>query len=283
MVVRAALLVLACVLATLGEGCQPTDRERFALTSDLSREERTEVSAAVQATREWLVAHGDVHLSDFGLFAYADLNLLLDVLNNQGAFVDTDPEDIARFFRSGGAFAAGDAVYLYLGPMWRVSSASERAATVAHELVHVAQYHLAAGSTGYSIDRVELGPAWLIEGSAEWAAARVLDETGLRRFDDAQAERLFLAALDDVSLADVENASSSDHSPDARPYVIGFLAVQRLVQERGEAAFFDYFEALSRSSSWREAFQRAFGDSPEDFYARFDADRAGKLSASSGR
>ena len=54
---------------------------------------------------------------------------------------------------------------------------------------------------------------------------------------------------------------------------LGYIAFEWLADEVGEAAIIDYFALLKTSDTWETAFQRAFGLSVDDFYARFEEHR----------
>ena len=58
---------------------------------------------------------------------------------------------------------------------------------------------------------------------------------------------------------------------------LSFLAVEQLVRRAGEPALFEYYEALGDATDWRDPFEAAFGIALDDFYAEFEAYRAGTI------
>ncbi len=155
-----------------------------------------------------------------------------------------------------------------------------------HEYAHVMQFHL--------IGADRLVSAWLMEGHAMWVRHHAAlgsrserDWEELVRSTDRQAREFCSRA----SLVEFESWGS------ICPYTLGFLAVEFLAEEYGEAAILDFwqlvgvearaqgisgdppeFETLREQARadphapvipWRSAFQTAFGLSVDEFYTIF--------------
>ena len=138
--------------------------------------------------------------------------------------------------------------------------------TLAHEYMHVAQFH---SSRGYA-DKAGSGPWWMLEGTAEWVESVYESQNGGRSYQALQSSYWRAArqarnqyALDDPSL------------PYDAHYTMGFVAAERLAQLAGEQAIFDFWPNLRRApqnaQGAAEVFEATFGITLAEFYATFDA------------
>ena len=142
---------------------------------------------------------------------------------------------------------------------------------VSHEVFHLLQYDLVGrkSRTCCRQDRVSvIGPAWLMEGSADYAAfqfgERYLDKQMRFELQRARVEALALKG----SLAQLETGNSL-YPLGQRGYAIGAYATHQLVERAGLQSVPDFYRRLARTSNWKQAFADAFGISVADFYARF--------------
>lgn len=142
---------------------------------------------------------------------------------------------------------------------------TERRELAAHEYVHVWQHEVGGGSC-------MRGPArWLSEGMAEWVAYESLIDAGL--ITKAQHEIFIERQLRSgryAPLWDLVRAFPFD----VKPYAMGYLAVDRLVQARGPLALRDWCQRVGGGEEWTSAFQAAFGEPIGDFYVRFEVYRS---------
>ena len=164
----------------------------------------------------------------------------------------------------GGGSAGGNKIYLALS--------SDRR-TVIHEYFHVLQEQLSGSSTTFR----SFLPAWLSEGSAEWAAS------DSRVFEGKQPlESLYLRSLADpiwsgepVSLRDSRLVAFFN------AYYHGRIAVGRLAVKSGTDSWVEFWRRLApndvpdhprwtSSLDWRTAFHEVFDISSSDFYAEFE-------------
>ena len=183
-------------------------------------------------------------------------------------------------------------VFLGRPPSSRVSSSTVRISnevtglslddTLAHEYFHVLQHNFA---------RYPYPPLWLTEGTATYAAALYLALTGAR--DGEVVRQGWWQATGRVpeQLSELE----SDFYGVSERYSLGAVAVDWLVahalrEDSGDGAataqellplrervqydsFIEYYRLLPSSRGWEDAFEKAFGITPEAFYAAFEPTR----------
>ncbi|MEO0390210.1 MAG: hypothetical protein AAF218_04640 [Pseudomonadota bacterium] len=142
-------------------------------------------------------------------------------------------------------------------------------ATMVHELMHQVQYHLAQDFPVRRVgDDLLFGPAWMVEGSAEWIEevfrnGRASDGTRLFRLQEP-ARRNQTALTDLVAHGSLETG---------RTYGVARFAAYLLAERYGDQALFDYFVALGRLEDRDAAFREVFGMSLAQFEAEFAAVR----------
>jgi hypothetical protein len=138
---------------------------------------------------------------------------------------------------------------------------------IAHELAHVAQIELAQGEGR--------GEQWLAEGMAEWVAFSVLERLGL----DTVAQRRGLAAagirnhaalvaarLDLETLGTPRGFTVRHLREGSLPtYQLAFLMADYLIARDGFPRVVEYFRSYGERRDRRENFQRAFGQTLEQF------------------
>jgi hypothetical protein len=167
-----------------------------------------------------------------------------------------------RQTREGKQFVVNDEILA--GLRW-----PERIHVLAHELTHIVQYELAEGKLA--------GDLWLIEGSADWVAYRVLEVLGLdtmsRRKDlkiaqvRQEQER---TPLSEMITAQEWQALNSRYGS-AIPYAQAFLATDMLISQRGLSAVMDYFRRVPHATDLSENFQAVFGMELSTFQQGFTA------------
>ena len=141
---------------------------------------------------------------------------------------------------------------------------TERKELAAHEYIHLWQYELGSSAC-------MLGPRWLSEGMAESLAYRSLLGGGLipaANMDVFIRRQLQTARY--VTLRSLETSWPAD----ANPFAVGYLAVDRMLASGGPLRLRDFCLRVGRGESWPAAFTAAFGQTPDTFYARFEAFRA---------
>ncbi|MEL7100517.1 MAG: hypothetical protein AAGM84_16955 [Pseudomonadota bacterium] len=142
-------------------------------------------------------------------------------------------------------------------------------ATMVHELMHQVQYSLARDRPARRDgDGWLLGPAWMLEGSAEWV------EEVFRNGRASDGARLFRlqepARRNQTPLADLHAHGTMTSG---RTYGVARFAAYLLAERVGDDALFAYWAALGRVEDREAAFAEAFGLSLADFERDFAAIR----------
>ena len=110
-------------------------------------------------------------------------------------------------------------------------------------------------------------PAWLIEGSAEFAAALFASS----RYEEARYEeeraRWISVATDYFAQSDGRDALINNYIH----YAVGALASEWLAAHAGEQSLVDFWRTRARHDSFRPAFSATFGLSTDEFYDEFGA------------
>lgn len=126
------------------------------------------------------------------------------------------------------------------------------------------------------------GPAWLQEGSAEYAAVRTHTHEGVLEqrdssFAEAKAQRRTQARETAAPLQSLETYAGMFAVGGDISYPLGFMATDFLVENFGDfpalPALVSFYEAIGPDTTWQDAFQNTFGLSIDEFYAEFEAYR----------
>ena len=129
----------------------------------------------------------------------------------------------------------------------------------AHEYFHAVQQNL-------SNRQYRKSPPWIVEGSAVYTDFQRRYSRGTASYEEGYH---FIWSSLGIEL----NAETAATMRASIANSIGYLAMEWLADEAGEAAIIDYFRALKSAEDWETAFARALGLSVSEFYARFEAYR----------
>jgi hypothetical protein len=142
---------------------------------------------------------------------------------------------------------------------------TERTELAAHEYVHLWQYAIGGNAC-------MVGVRWIAEGMAESFAYRSLIADGLIPAAnlDTFTRRQLTTASNHASLQSLE----SSFPPDAKPFAVSYLAVDRLLAQKGLLAVRDWCSRVGGGQEWHQAFAAAFGETTDAFYSRFEVFRA---------
>jgi len=142
---------------------------------------------------------------------------------------------------------------------------TERTELAAHEYVHLWQFAIGG-------DQCMVGVRWIAEGMAESFAYRSLIADGVIPAAnlDTFTRRQLLTATNHVTLQSLETS----FPPNANPFAVSYLAVDRLLATKGLSAMRDWCARVGGGQDWRQAFGAAFGETTNAFYSRFEAFRA---------
>jgi hypothetical protein len=164
---------------------------------------------------------------------------------------------------------ANEGSIFILSSRWNHSGFAGRALTLIHELFHVQQLAWSVGHNRlfYGEDIPVSGPSWIREGGAEYFAARCVSNAGLTDFNWYYKAALYEAAAETVPLQEMEG---SQQWLDQGSYDLAFIAGYDLIEHYGWGAYQLYFAEVFTGSSWQAAFETAFGQTIDAYYASFD-------------
>jgi len=136
-----------------------------------------------------------------------------------------------------------------------------------HEIYHVFQI---AALGGRNVDPIR-GPFWLMEGSAQWLAYRIMTLQRGVSWAQLLASEKERAAADGSPLKSLETPENWVVS--YTPYSVALLATEQLVGGRGAASIADFYRRLGQGIEWHVAFAAVFDVDAETFYRSFDKSR----------
>lgn len=227
---------------------------RVVLLDDVAVEERAALRAGWESAQRFQAQHFGVITSDFTVYIGEHYTSIA------GSYREAFGRDIPSHQC---ATAWGRAVFIVLSTCTN--------SPFAHEYFHIVQQHL-------STHDYRETPEWLYEGSAEYVEQLQIQSLGVPQHyraevprDRRQTDYLLWSTLG-RPLTDHADESLDSSQRLTLNYGVGFLAVERLVDEAGRGALIDYFRLLA-SVGWRAAFSQAFGMSVDAFYAAFEAHR----------
>ncbi len=214
-------------------------------------------------------------LGDVGpveVYAYSDLEELLA----SGAFShEAIPDRRRRYGENGSVAEAGRGQIVVYMPNFRKQGSQSRAKILIHEYYHeVQRFFRGSPFIQDGPTRVpQIGPAWLIEGSAEFFGYRVADTHGFTSYADArQAAVTASRKLGTLDSYESHGAFSADAPRGA--YKLGLLASEFLATRYGlDNLTVKYWRNATASAEWNTAFKDAFGLSVEEFYREFEGFR----------
>lgn len=169
------------------------------------------------------------------------------------------------------AATIGDSIVIYTESLgWRESPPAERIRAVVHEYTHAYQYAKTA-------DVPLESAAWFEEGVAEYLSMLALTELGL--VNPVAMEGRFGAIVRHSKLPALQELESYDalHLQPAEVYPLSYFGVARLLRDLPLAAIDVYYSALQQGTPFAQAFELAYGVSPERFYMDFAAFRDNDL------
>lgn len=164
--------------------------------------------------------------------------------------------------------ATYDGIFINTSSKHFGSSSRQIRRLIFHELYHLYQYQLVGPKTRNCCrsDRVpSIGPQWLFEGAATYMPHHHEGETARSR-----NLRHGKAARGDLGNASLRKLETRHGLNDVHAsYAISSYAVQLLVERNGVGSLGTFYRELGKRGSWREAFDRTFGVSVDEFYSAF--------------
>ena len=215
--------------------------------------DRTWVLTELPRVQEFFAGRFGAIASDFAIHAYEDY----------ATFTDMVPERTRPSMVFCGWSELPNRIHVILG--WCELP-------IAHEYFHVLQHRLSRGIAfrRTSEDYAEDSPRWMSEGSAVYADTIYEESSGRSRLADYQQAALVQWSALARPLEDRRGGLERE-ADYFMLYSVGFLAVDWLISQSGEAALGEYYRLLPYSiGGWTEAFENAFGLSVDDFRASLE-------------
>ncbi|SMX39183.1 peptidoglycan-binding domain-containing protein [Maliponia aquimaris] len=142
--------------------------------------------------------------------------------------------------------------------------------TMTHELVHNVQRELSYDKVARWVtnpDRVRprMGPAWMVEGSAQVIEQVFMED----RFGTLQPGLYRMRQQAAASELTLEQIRQAGEVRSAEAYDVSAYAVAMLVERYGEETLFRYWRSVGETDNWYTAFQQVYGMSVQDFEALY--------------
>lgn len=232
----------------------------------------------VIVTRQYLTSLG---LSE--LEGQVSFYLYWDIVPAMARVYGLSEEDIRRRFEGIGHFGSevliregSSVVFKDISELAGSPSSTALAHSGAHSLSHSYQ-HLLPEEGRWQHDHMTLedhhvGPAWLIEGGAEFQSLRAMAKGAVIRYDQRRQQYGARAGTVEAPLQNLETYDVLLPTPHS--YSLGTMAVELLASHAGEETVVSYWTLLGSETTWREAFETAFGLTIDEFYPLFEEHRA---------
>ncbi|SNS17539.1 hypothetical protein [Antarctobacter heliothermus] len=150
--------------------------------------------------------------------------------------------------------------------------------TMTHEVVHNVQRELSFDKVPRWVNdpdsvRPRMGPAWMVEGSAQVIEQAFMEERYGRFVPGLHAMRT-LAAGSDLTLRQIRLAGEVR---EAAAYDVSAYGVAMLVERYGEETLFRYWRVVGETDNWFTAFEQVYGMTVEAFEALYVTLRDDKM------
>ena len=160
-------------------------------------------------------------------------------------------------------------MFFPMSKTWMARAREERLRTSVHEYFHAVEGFLTnTDPFNYSV------PTWLYEGTAEFAAFRVLSHYGLYDLNSIRKDRIERTRGIVSPLSTMEVLRISEREDTRAHYDFGYLADELLAEIAGEQAVVrKFWENYPKFPDWHQVFKATFGITDEEFYKRFEETR----------
>jgi hypothetical protein len=196
--------------------------------------------------------------------------LVVHVYATVDAFIAAHPQAQRRQAQmdidAGASASASPGAIWFYGPNFVPRDDKTRRMVLIHEYFHTVQYSL---SNQQSLK----GPLWLREGTARYFEFRLGGEHGYGNFDQLRRSQIARTRTMDPLQTYETRGQATFRGGGGEAYDMGFLAADYLVNTKGLDAVAKVIWTEQRTKDWRAAFATAFGESVDDFYAKFEAYR----------
>lgn len=189
--------------------------------------------------------------TDFTVFAFVDLDKLVDAYMSFFKMSSDQRERIKSHWQNAIGESGYDYVFIYLGGHWL--SSPSKLGVIAHELTHIQQAQL-TGNPG-----LNGRPVWLTEGVAGVA------QFGIQGIKPQPGRPSWLDQCGAATLQSMET-----HEVEGCP--LGLLATNFMGLPLNE--LMGFWEKIRTEGDWKKAFAAHFGRTVEEFYTSFEQYRA---------
>ena len=228
---------------------------------------------AVERVRNYSQQTLGVKTGDFTFFAFMDIGNHIDAYIewHKGLSPKSRDNYLSRWTNVAPGHGGNQHLFVCTGcdPDTKIKSAF-------HEYFHVLQSELAnvqenprLGAAIVHPSQVSPhGPEWLHEGTAEYLALQVASDAKMSRFTWNMDNHLHRARTQTLPLNSMETRFGLDKAGD---YSSGVAAAKLLAETSGTQSLMKFYERAGEGLSWKEAFEVTFGQSIDEFYAKFEA------------
>ena len=138
--------------------------------------------------------------------------------------------------------------------------------TMTHELVHNVQREFSYDKVARWVRnpdgvRPRMGPAWMVEGTAQVVEQAFMEE----RFDRLEPALHVMRAQAAASDLTLRNIRLSGQVREAEAYDVSAYAVAMLLERYGEETLFRYWRAVGETDNWYTAFEDTYGMTVQEF------------------
>ena len=267
-----ALLAAVAFAGACGAG-EETLEERWArldvpepeivFLGDWTDGERAAITREVKSVQVAHAARFGVVTSEFTLYISTERELLVEPYRERSGRTVRQP-GVPNWFTCGG-FAWPPAIFIVLETCDEEEHA--HGLSIAHQYFHVLQAHVGLLDAGQVFGSGGFWPNWLAEGAAVYASAHHAEEQG--RWTVSWKRKAARLAWSSIGICFPGPCNKGPLFPGdfvfAHDYYLahdaGFLAVDWLVERKGEEALMEFF----RLGGGRHEFEQAFGMTLDEF------------------
>ena len=200
-------------------------------------------------------------------------------LTDLAVYVGADPDAVGDVYRSVlGHEASATPCYLYSDSVVvYVASCSDPLESIIGRLyAFPVSFQLAPwGALPTAVDGYsQRGPQWLIRGIPEYVNVAYQQPADGETDEQPRTAQIENARTTTLLLSEIETRDGRDTAGSDATKALGFLASERLAEDAGDEALFEYYRLLPSSESWQAAFESAFNITVADFYTAFETHRA---------
>jgi len=256
----------------------------FVFGAGVSTDEQQLIKDATELVKQYMSEQGVITVPNMTVYAFFDVNELVDVYMDVFNIPSSERPVILSRWQKGSAEARRGVIFINTSNNFWNNSPLTKDSTEAnmgilfHEYAHIIQHELVFPKSLVDISNLAVppgGPLWLIEGFAGVTSALTADRNGFYiSYSERIAREQSTACGVKAPLKEAETLDGFRKNSLALASV-SVLATDYLLQQNpsGFWSFIDYWETIGRGSTWKAAFQAAFGISIDVFYIQFETYR----------